>query len=100
MFQWPGAGAGLPGDQHRHRSQASAVRSGHDREPVNAPGLERLEPTTPDTAVIAPAIRGETLKRPGSCTSTSVSSPSAAPDARALVLPGEGFERRIADENP
>src|SRR5262249_32832586 len=33
-------------------------------------------PTTPGTALMAPAIWGETLKRPGSFTSTSVPSPS------------------------
>ena len=84
--------------------------------------------TTPDTALIAPAICGETLKRPAasfpprsqgraSCTSdTSPSAPPAAatalacgraacsarrPGLRHLQPPGNGFQRPgVADENP
>src|ERR1700738_2279583 len=67
--------------------------------------------TTPDTALIAPAICGETLKRPGSFISTSVSrssintsdtSPSdPLPGLGQLQALGDGFQRPcVTDENP
>src|SRR6202012_770050 len=77
--------------------QAGAAR-GH-----NQVGYSVCTSTTPDTALIAPAICGETLKRPGSFISTSVSrssistsdtSPSPlppAPDAGFAAVPREPF---------
>src|SRR5262249_38499042 len=56
--------------------------------------------TTPGTALMAPAIWGETLKRPGSFTSTSVPSPSISPSATSpwsgAARPDAGPSSRLA----
>src|SRR6266436_4045881 len=56
--------------------------------------------TTPGTALMAPAISGETLKRPGSFTSTSVPSPSISTSATSplssAARPDAGPSRRLA----
>src|SRR5262249_17050789 len=56
--------------------------------------------TTPGTALIAPAIWGETLKRPASFTSTSVPSPSISTSATSplsgAARPDGGPSSRLA----
>src|ERR1700687_4489122 len=67
-----------PAGRHNHNSAGRAGGTSALAARVFAGDYTASTATTPATALMAPAICGETLKRPGNFTSTSVPSPSSS----------------------